>query len=346
MTAPAILCLGESLIDRVRYGPGAAPEGAAQSEQSGQSEQTEDHVGGSLLNVACGLGALDHRVALGSWWGDDAPGRRIAAHARDHGVHIMPGSDGASRTSVAHATLDAQRQATYEFDLQWQVPDSCLPDPGAPADWGHLHIGSLGMFLSPGADRVVQIAQEYAAGATVSFDPNIRPGLIGERDEVVARVEKLAAMATVVKASAEDVEWMYGASAEPVDVLEHWTGLGADLAVLTLGEEGAMAMRNCPDLDAVVLDYMSVWQLNPIQVEVADTVGAGDSFMAGLLSGLAEIGALRHGQSMSALPTDQIHTALRRAVLASALTVSRHGAFSPTRQDLASFARDRDLGQW
>ena len=132
------------------------------------------------------------------------------------------------------------------------------------------------MFRSPGADRLAAALRTARdRGALVSLDPNIRPGLVGAPAEARARVDGLVALAHVVKASEEDIAWLYpGRSAE--DVLRHWQELGARLAVVTLGAEGALAVSGTSGFR----------QPAPV-VDVVDTIGAGDAFTAGLLAGLS-----------------------------------------------------------
>lgn len=106
MSAPEVLCLGEALIDVVATG-----------------DRTNEHVGGSLLNVAAGVANLEHPASICAWWGKDERGDRLAAWAGDAGVTVVPGTDSAEKTAVAYARLDDEGKATYAFDLTWAVPD-------------------------------------------------------------------------------------------------------------------------------------------------------------------------------------------------------------------------------
>lgn len=99
--ARPVLCLGEALIDVI----------------SRAGAPTEEHVGGSPLNVACGIAQLEHPTLIGSWWGRDAHGKMIEEHLGAAGVGIVSGSDGAARTPVADAQIDEDGQASYTFDL-------------------------------------------------------------------------------------------------------------------------------------------------------------------------------------------------------------------------------------
>lgn len=129
-----VLCLGEALIDAV----------------SANGLVTE-HVGGSLLNVAAGVARLGYPASIGAWWGKDIRGDRLAQAAADAGVMVEPGTDGASHTTVAFATIDADGHATYTFDIEWALP--ALTDLESVT---HLHTGSIAATLEPGGSQVVK----------------------------------------------------------------------------------------------------------------------------------------------------------------------------------------------
>ncbi|GAA1007428.1 carbohydrate kinase [Nocardiopsis tropica] len=300
------LCLGEALVDVVLR----------------EGTEPAEHVGGSLFNVACGLSTLGDPASILSWWGRDERGARIADAAARAGVEIVPGTDGAPATPLAYAHLDAEGRATYEFDLGWRVPPV-----GGLERYGHLHTGSFAATLAPGADGVRDIAARIRDHATISYDPNIRPALMGTPEAVLPRITELIGLADVVKASDEDIAWLH--PGEPVeDVMRRWIAAGPALVVVTRGPWGAYALL------AGNRDMLHVDQLT---VEVADTVGAGDSFMAGLVSGLLEAGYLGSRYAARRLRSAQwsdVQPALHRAVITSALTVSRAGAHAPSRDEV------------
>lgn len=304
MMQPRILCLGEALIDIV--------------EKDGKSSE---HVGGSPLNVAAGLARLGHETTIRSWFGNDDRGRRIKQSIAALGVELADGSDRAARTPTALAKLDEFGHATYTFDLDWQVPE--LPDV---EQFDHLHIGSFSATLEPGATAVLEAARRMRGHGTVSYDPNARPALMGEPADVLGRIEELISLSDVVKASDEDLEWFYGK--QPLeDVMRRWRSLGPAMVVVTRGPWGAMAALT-GDRDRLALDQ--------INVEVADSVGAGDSFMAGMISGLCGAGLLgsrEAGQRLREARWPDVQAALHRAVATSAVTVSRVGAYAPDRDE-------------
>ena len=303
------LVVGESLIDIVH-----SPYGSSQ-----------EHVGGSPANVAVGLARLGHEVTLATMIGLDDRGARIAALFDQEGVALTEGSVGGHPTSVATSTLDATGAATYRFDVAWQL-DGSQPLDGLV----HVHTGSIAATLEPGASAVRTTLQTARPGATISYDPNVRPSLMGDPPEVRAKVEQLIGLSDVVKASDEDIAWLYDGA--PIsDILRLWGLLGPALVVVTRGDQGALIglPSNTGDLTSV----------DAPAVEVVDTVGAGDSFMAGLVSGLLDAGLLggiqARGHLRSAALAD-VRPAVERALACAAITVSRAGANPPHLAELAT----------
>ena len=298
------LVLGEALVDIV-----VSPDGT-----------TREHVGGSPANVAIGLARLGHPVELATHIGPDRRGAAVRAHLERDGVIIAPGSFAAERTPTATATLDDLGIATYTFDLIWDLPADL--GPGAAT---HLHVGSIATALEPGATQLRRIVAEARAAATVSYDPNLRPAILGAPEPHRAGVESLVADSDVVKASDEDLAWMY--AGQPVDdVLRRWAALGPRVVVCTLGSEGARA-----------LVAGELFTVPPVRVEVVDTVGAGDSFMGALVSGLLDAGLLGGPASRTALAAADpaaVRPALERAIRVAAITCSRAGADPPYRREL------------
>ncbi|WP_265446003.1 carbohydrate kinase family protein [Flexivirga meconopsidis] len=306
--SPAVtLVVGEALIDVVHQ-----PSGAV-----------EEHVGGSPLNVAIGLARLGHPAGLAAYLADDRYGELIQRQLAQAEVDLVPGSLGASHTPSAKATLDENGAATYEFDLTWDLPYEL------PSDFGHFHTGSIAAALQPGATRVADAMLAAREHATVSFDPNPRPTLIGEAHEVRSHLEQLVGYSDVVKASDEDIRWLYGDDADLGQVLALWGQLGPSLVLATRGGDGALVHVTATGETESVAGQ---------QVSVVDTVGAGDSFESGLLSGLLDAGLLGSTDARTRLRAagrSDLLPAVHRAVQASAITVSRAGANPPTRAELS-----------
>ncbi|WP_010550252.1 carbohydrate kinase family protein [Brachybacterium paraconglomeratum] len=302
MTA-RILIAGEALTDIVVDADGARRE----------------HPGGSPLNVAVALSRLGHDAHLLTAIGDDVRGDAIRAHLDESGVQLTPASVRPGRTSTAEAVLDAHGAATYTFDLTWDPDTAGLPEtPDA------VHTSSIAAVLEPGATTLSALLRSARGSSTISYDPNARPTLMGAPEDVRARIEKNIALSDVVKASDEDVAWLYGTE-DVEDVAASWRDLGPSLTVLTRGGDGAVAFSASGRV-----------QVAPVQVEVVDTVGAGDTFSAGILDALAAKGLLGadRREMLAAIPSDDLATVLRRAAALSAITVSRAGANPPWSHEL------------
>lgn len=302
-----VLCLGEALIDVI--------------ERAGS---VEEKVGGSIFNVACGVASLGHPTSLASWWGKDTRGKSLEETLASSGVKVVPGSANAQETPIANAHINENGQATYDFELEWQVPP--LPEVSTIS---HLHTGSFAATLAPGAAAVVKAVKAMAAQGTVSYDPNVRPALMGTPEEVRPRIEELISLADVVKASDEDIAWLYGEDTPLEAVLRKWKAMGPGLIVATRGPWATYAVC-ANDRDMLAVD--------PLNIKVKDTVGAGDSFMAGLISGLIDAGLLGSAEAKQRLQQAQlsdIEGALHRATITSGITVSKVGAYAPTQEEVA-----------
>ena len=301
------LVVGESLIDIVH--------------RAGGSDQ--EHVGGSPANVAVGLARLGNDVILATMIGEDEHGARIADLLDREGIRLTAGSVGERRTSVATSTLDAAGAAAYTFDLAWELSED-QPLEGL----AHVHTGSIAATLEPGASAVLNTIQTARPGATISYDPNVRPSLMGDPQEVRAKIEQLIGLSDVVKASDEDIAWLYDA-APLSDILRLWGLLGPAMVVVTRGDKGAVVGLG------ITGELTSV---DAPAVEVADTVGAGDSFMAGLVSGLLDAGLLGGVQArerLRAATLADVRPAVDRALACAAITVSRPGANPPHLAELS-----------
>ena len=302
-----ILVVGESLIDVVRRADGS----------------TQEHVGGSPANVAVGLARLGHSVTLATRVGDDERGARIANLLVREGISLTEGSVGGRPTSVATSTIDASGAAEYSFDLSWDLTD-VAPIEGV----AHVHTGSIATTLEPGASAVLTTIQGARPGATISYDPNVRPSLMGDPHEVRGKIEALIGLSDVVKASDEDIAWLYDGVPIP-DILRLWGQLGPALMVVTRGDRGAVVgLGMAGELTSV----------DAPDVEVVDTVGAGDSFMAGLLSGLLDagfLGGIEGRDRLRSASLADVRPAVDRALGCAAITVSRAGANPPHRAELS-----------
>lgn len=307
-TDPHVLAIGEALVDIV------APQD--------QPAATTEIPGGSPANVAMTLGRLGRNVALQTWIADDARGKVLVDHFGASHVLITPESHGATRTPTALASLDSARHATYTFDLEWDPVT-----PIAVADTARLvHTGSIASTLMPGSPAVLDALVRARQHAIITYDPNARPAIMGDPAEALAVVLKFVAVADIVKVSDEDVAWLTG-GADLEDVVRDWLTMGPAMIIVTSGKEGGM-VRTTSGVRASAV---------PADVRVIDTVGAGDSFMGGIIDALWSLG-LVGAMSRPALHTiDEVKARqiLDRASAISDITVSRAGANPPWLSELA-----------
>lgn len=297
------LVIGEALIDIVQR----------------DGQVLGEHVGGSPLNVAVGLGRLDRGVDFLTHIADDERGRRIVEYVEASGVRLVPGSTGASRTPTAAADIDENGAATYTFDIEWQL--SGTPEVAPPLV---AHTGSIAGFLDPGCLATAALLDACRLAATITFDPNVRPALIEDHDQAVDRINRLVEKADVVKASDEDLHWI-DPTRTPEQMATAWQSLGPSIVVVTKGGDGAFAVCAA-----------GIVRVAARPVEVVDTVGAGDSFMTGLIDALWSLDLLGGDRraDLARIDVDALEGVLRAAAHASAVTVARAGADLPDRAAL------------
>ncbi|MFE3150551.1 carbohydrate kinase [Streptomyces sp. NPDC059218] len=303
-----LLVIGECVADIVRL-PGAADQ---------------VHPGGSPANVAYGLARLGHATTLLTQLGPDENGRLIRDHLAGAGVEVRT-DDATAATPSAAVTLDGDGRAAYTFEIAWALGPVSLDRPPR-----HVHTGSIAAVMEPGAATVLGAVESLRTAASVSYDPNVRPELMGDHDSAVRRVERCVALSDVVKASDEDLEWLYPGQ-DPERVAERWLTAGPALVLVTRGGDGALA----------VLPWGRV-TVDALPTEVVDTVGAGDAFMSGTLHALAGQGLLGADgrERLRSLDRTRVADVLRHAAASAAVTVARAGANPPDAAELKA-ALDR-----
>ncbi|OMH32449.1 carbohydrate kinase [Tersicoccus sp. Bi-70] len=299
--------IGEALVDVVQ--------------RAGEPQRA--HVGGSPLNVAVGLARLGHPTQFIGRYGQDPYGDLIEGHLRSNAV-LTPWPADTGRTSVAAARLRPDGSADYDFDLHWELPGLLGALPRLLAGTTLVHTGSIATMLDPGARQVLAAVEHARPAATIGFDPNCRPSIITDVDHARERAERFAALADVVKASDEDLAWLY-----PDRTLEEaaaaWLDLGPGIVVVTRGADGPWAVCRAGST-----------AVPGARVDVVDTVGAGDSFMAALLSSVVDRGWDGSAQRdrLAAVTVEELGEILRFCTAAAGVTVSRAGANPPTRHEV------------
>jgi fructokinase len=297
-TMTGVVVVGESLVDIVER-----PDGT-----------TVEHAGGSAANVAVALARLGRPVQLLTAYADDARGSFLARHLNQSAVGLVGDPHVLDRTATALASLADDGSASYTFDIEWRLPEVSGLDALV------VHACSIGAVLEPGAGDVRRLLGAARPHTTVSYDLNARPAVTGAGPDVVSATEQVVALADLVKASDEDLEVLYPGVAY-AQVVGHLLSLGPAAVVVTRGQRGATWHGSGLHVSVPA-----------VEAEVADTIGAGDTFGAGIIDALWDLDVL--GGRLTGLEADQVETVLRHAARAAAVTVSRPGADPPYRHEL------------
>ncbi|MBM3603841.1 MAG: carbohydrate kinase [Alphaproteobacteria bacterium] len=295
-----ILCAGESLIDMVPQDGAFRPL-----------------AGGAVYNTAIALGRLGQRT--GYLWpiSRDPFGSQILAPLTEAGVDttLCPRSD--RLTTLALVTL-TEGEARYSFYDEGSAGRMLRPEdiPALPDSVTALFAGGISLVPDPCGATIETLIARHHARLPVMIDPNIRPFFITDPDAYRARLARLLPLADIVKMSADDLEWLYPDLA-PEEAARKLLATGPRLVLQTGGEAGAKAVRAGETVSVPA-----------VRTSVADTIGAGDTFNAGILASLDRQGLLTK-DGIAAMTSDQIRAALTLGAQAAAITVSRPGANPP-----------------
>lgn len=312
-----IVCCGENLMDMV---PVKSSEGAAMSHNATFSAVP----GGCPYNSAIAAVRLGADVQFLGAMASDFLGERLFRRLEENGVGTSLLRRVNRPVTLAFVEKNEKGEARYAFyrngtaDLGFSEDD--LP-PALPPDAHFLLAGSISLALHPIAAAVTKLIEREGRRLLVSLDPNIRPSLIQDKESHIAHIEALLGSSAIFKASDADLEWMYGK--KPLDeVVSHILSLGPEIVFVTRGEAGALA--------ATIKARSSV---NAFDVQVVDTIGAGDTFHAGLLVAL-EMRMIRTREALAALDAGTLRGILRFAAAAAAVTCTREGADPPRLEEL------------
>jgi fructokinase len=298
-----ILCCGEALIDMLPIPGGFAP-----------------HAGGAVYNTAIALGRLGARA--GFFWGLSADffGDQLRNGLAQAGLDASACVTAARPCTLAFVRL-SDGQASYAFydegtaGRMLSVAD--LPIVTADA----LFFGGISLAGEPCGTAMEALCTREAGARVIMLDPNIRPGFIRDEGAFRARMARMLAMADIVKLSSEDLDWL---APDRGAFIAGLLAAGTRLVCLTEGAAGVRAFTSAGTV------------FEPARpVAVVDTVGAGDTFNAGLLAALQAAGALSKA-GLAALDAGTLQAALRLGVQAAAVTVSRAGANPPWRHEIAA----------
>ncbi|GGR76115.1 fructokinase [Streptomyces humidus] len=278
--------------------------------------------GGGPANTAVALARLGTQARFLARLSGDVFGRLFRVHLEASGVDLSYAVDAAEPSTLAVAELDPAGQAAFSFhaqntaDWQWTPAELARTDLSGTAC---VHTGSLALIREPGGAVVEEFLAAAAPRATISIDPNVRPLLV--RPETYrARLARWCALADILRLSADDLELLLPGVA-PEQACDLWHAAGVRLVVITLGSDGALAS----------LDGERV-RVPAVTAQVVDTVGAGDSFTAGLLHHLGAHGLL--GGRLDDLTLGEVAEACAFGARVAALTCSVAGPNPPWRDQL------------
>lgn len=301
-----IVVAGEALVDLV----------------VSRSGQVDARLGGAAYNAARALARLGVEAALLERLSGDTLGKRLRDQLTEEKVALCVPEPSAKPCTLAVATLDATGAASYSFYLDGTAgPDVDYESAkrALPADTAAVHVGALGLVMEPfGAAIERLVLTDMPAGALVMLDPNCRPAAVTDPGAYRARISAIARRADIVKASAEDLAYLYP-GVPPEAAAAVLRNDGASLVLVTDGPRPARAFMGGTVLAEDVPP-----------VTVVDTIGAGDAFGGGFLAWWTA-----HGLGQADLVrSDLVRQALRAATAAAAITCTRPGADPPTLAEL------------
>ena len=305
-----IICCGEALIDML-------PRRSTLDEPS-----FAPYSGGALFNTAVALGRLGVPVEFFSGLSSDLFGQQLRATLAESKVGSRYAHVSGRPTTLAFVHL-IDGHASYVF-YDEGTAGRMLEVADLPAFEGNVDamlFGAISLIPEPSGSAYEALMEREAPKRVTMLDPNIRPAFIPDRQKHLARIQRMIAMADILKLSDEDLGW-FGATGAPEDAIAQWLELGPKLVVMTSGSKGATGYTKNHKVT-----------VTPKPVTVIDTVGAGDTFNAGILASLHEQGALSKTR-IASLSEGEIRDALALGAAAAAVTVSRAGANPPWRYEL------------
>ena len=306
-----ILCCGEALIDML-------PRTSTAGEPA-----FSPYAGGAVFNTAIALGRLGVPAGFFSGLSSDLFGIQLkealaASHVDTAYAHVSP-----RPTTLAFVRLD-DGQATYTF-YDENTAGRMLTGDDLPAlgdDVEAMLFGAISLISEPAGSAYEELMSRERQSRVMMLDPNIRPNFIPDKARHLRRIRAMMAMADIVKLSDEDLDWFEGGGPHE-DTIRSWLERGPKLIVVTHGSRGAVGYTKDHTVSVV-----------PEKATVVDTVGAGDTFNAGLLASLHEQGLLSKA-AVGELGAEAIRKALTLGAKAAGVTVSRAGANPPWRHEIA-----------
>jgi len=309
-----IICCGENLIDMVPAETGdKTPYGSFRVAP-----------GGCPYNSAIAAARLGADVQFLGAMASDFLGDKLFSRLAENKV----GTDLLVRTNrpvlLAFVEKNAAGEARYAFYAEGAADRSLswadIP-PALPPAARFLLAGSISIVMEPEAGAILKLVEREKNRLIVSFDPNIRPSLIPDREAYLKKFEAFCGACGIVKASDSDLEWLYGPLSEE-EIVSKILELGPELVFVTRGDKGSAAYTGTAKAS-----------LPAFKVPVADTIGAGDTFHAAALAALDRMGADSR-EKLAALGRAELEALLRFAAAAAALNCTKEGANPPTLAEL------------
>jgi fructokinase len=300
-----IVCCGEALIDMLPRETTLGEKGFS------------PYAGGAVFNTAIALGRLGAPTAFFTGLSDDMMGDILRDTLRQSKVDFSYCATLSRPTTIAFVKL-VNGHASYAFYDENTAGRMIIETdlPGLGDDCEALHFGAISLIPEPCCSTYEALMTREYEKRVISLDPNIRPGFIKDKASHLARIRRMAAMSDIVKFSDEDLAW-FGMEGDEDTLARHWLNHGAKLVVVTRGAEGAAGYTANHKVE-----------VPSEKVTVVDTVGAGDTFDAGILASLKMQNLLTKSQ-VASLTQNQISEALALGAKAAAVTVSRAGANPP-----------------
>jgi fructokinase len=308
-----ILVCGEALVDLFILG------------EDGVRLPAEAVAGGSPFNVAIGLARLGCPSALCTGLSTDRFGRLLTDVLARENVNLDYAMRTPRLTTISVVATDRDGQPQYSFHGEGAADRSITAadlKPTLSPEIEALTFGSFTLVVKPVAEAYLTLAEREAGRRVIYLDPNIRPTVIGDIRNWPSQFRRFLRTATLVKASEEDIATAYGQDASIAEVARDWMTQGPSFVVVTLGARGAVAFLGS-----------RIIEVPGRKVKVVDTVGAGDTFSAALLTGLRNAGRLSSERIADCDP-ETLGSVLSYAVVASSITCSRRGADLPTAADV------------
>ena len=310
---PSVLVIGEALVDVVH----------------GINGDIKNIPGGSPANTAVALARLGTKTYMKARTSSDQFGTEIRNYLTNQNVNLDYSLVVDSPSSVIDAVIQKDGSAKYEANLNgaadygWTFAEL---NQEIDRDIQIIQLGSLTSYVEPGATKVEKwFAQlRQSDKYLLTFDPNIRHPLDGQNEKDVRnRAKRLASLSHVVKASDEDLNWIFS-NDNPKDSAINIIKSGASLVFVTLGKKGAF----------VVNKELEIIEVPAKEIEVIDTIGAGDTFAAALITQLLENSWINENE-LEKLKTTDLTAILTNCALAATITCSRQGANPPLRHEVS-----------